>query len=132
MIPHLLYVGGEDHHLRIPFMLSMRDCGFRVTAAGSGDPTAFKCADLDFRPFHFKRYVSPLADRTAVKAACPNPKVVQGACAKAHMLNDAAIASLRHQLRAAEVEALTLCRPSKPNRKSSRKSKRRPHKSKRS
>ena len=68
MIPHLLYVGGEDHHLRIPFMLSMRDCGFRVTAAGSGDSTPFRWAGLDFRPFHFNRYVSPLADRTAVKA----------------------------------------------------------------
>jgi glycosyltransferase involved in cell wall biosynthesis len=65
--PHLLYVGGEDHHLRIPFMLSMRDCGFRVSAAGSGDSTPFSRADLDFRPFHFNRYVSPLADWTAVK-----------------------------------------------------------------
>jgi hypothetical protein len=65
--PHLLYVGGEDHHLRIPFMLSMRDCGFRVTAAGSGDSTPFRSAGLDFRPFHFKRHISPLADRTAVR-----------------------------------------------------------------
>jgi len=48
-------------------MLSMRDCGFRVTAAGSGDSTPFRCAGLDFRPFHFDRYISPLADWTAVK-----------------------------------------------------------------
>lgn len=68
MSPHLLYVGGEDHHLRIPFLLSMRDCGFRVTAAGSGDSTPFTQAGLDFRPFHFDRYVSPLADWTAVKS----------------------------------------------------------------
>jgi glycosyltransferase involved in cell wall biosynthesis len=64
---HLLYVGGEDHHLRIPFMLSMRDRGFRVTAAGSGDSTPFKSAGLDFRPFYFRRHISPLADRTAVR-----------------------------------------------------------------
>jgi glycosyltransferase involved in cell wall biosynthesis len=66
--PHLLYVGGDDHHLRIPFMLSMRDCGFRVTAAGSGDSTLFGRAGVDFHPFRFNRFVSPLADWTAVKA----------------------------------------------------------------
>jgi glycosyltransferase involved in cell wall biosynthesis len=65
--PHLLYAGGEDHHLRIPFMLAMRDCGFRVTAAGSGDSTPFRWAGLDFRPFKFNRYISPFADWTAVK-----------------------------------------------------------------
>ena len=63
----MLYVGGEDHHLRIPFMLSMRDAGFRVTAAGSGDPVPFRQAGLDFRPFQFDRYMSPFADWTAVK-----------------------------------------------------------------
>jgi hypothetical protein len=41
MSPHLLYIGGEDHHLRMPAMLALRDRGFRVTAAGSGDPTPF-------------------------------------------------------------------------------------------
>jgi glycosyltransferase involved in cell wall biosynthesis len=68
MSPHLLYVGGEDHHLRIPFMLAMRDRGFRVTSAGSGDAAPFRRSGLDFRPFHFDRYVSPLADWTAVKS----------------------------------------------------------------
>ena len=67
MSPHLLYVGGEDHHLRIPFMLSMRDCGFRVTAAGSGDSSPFSRAGLAFRSFHFDRFVSPFSDWTAVK-----------------------------------------------------------------
>ena len=51
MIPHLLYVGGEDHHLRIPFMLSMRDCGFRVTAAGgAGIPLLSGVQTLIFVP----------------------------------------------------------------------------------
>ena len=67
MTPHVLYVGGDDHQLRIPFMLFMRDCGFRVTAAGSGDSTPFRSAGLDFHPFHFERHISPLADRTAVR-----------------------------------------------------------------
>jgi glycosyltransferase involved in cell wall biosynthesis len=65
--PHLLYVGGEDHHLRIPFMLAVRDCGFRVTAAGSGDSAPFRRAGLDFRLFRFDRFVSPFSDWTAVK-----------------------------------------------------------------
>jgi glycosyltransferase involved in cell wall biosynthesis len=67
MSPHVLYVGGEDHHLRLPFILSMHDCGFRVTAAGSGDSTPFRRAGIDFRPFPFDRFVSPLSDWRALK-----------------------------------------------------------------
>ncbi|UPJ54518.1 glycosyltransferase [Bradyrhizobium sp. 200] len=67
MAPHVLYVGGSDHHLRIPFMLAVRDCGFRVTAAGSGDCTPFDKVDLEFYPFHFERFMNPLSDLAAVK-----------------------------------------------------------------
>ena len=42
-----------------------------------------------------------LPDRAVLRTACPNPKVVKAACRKAHKLNDAAISSLAHQLRAA-------------------------------
>ena len=66
MSRHLLYVGGEDHYLRIPFMLSMRDSGFRVTATSSGDSTPFTRAGIDFRPFPFHRFISPSSDWTAV------------------------------------------------------------------
>jgi glycosyltransferase involved in cell wall biosynthesis len=65
--PHVLYVGGSDHHLRIPFMLAVRDCGFRVTAAGSGDRTPFDKVDLDFYPFHFERFINPLSDLASIK-----------------------------------------------------------------
>lgn len=68
MTPHLLYVGGEDHHLRIPFMVSVRDRGYRVTAASSGDAKPFRRAGLDFRPFHFHRFMSPLSDWRALKS----------------------------------------------------------------
>ena len=64
---HILYIGGEDHDLRIPFMLLLRKRGFRVTAAGSGDPTPFTRAGLDFHRFTFKRFVSPLADLIAIR-----------------------------------------------------------------
>ena len=66
--PHLLYIGGEDHDLRIPAMLALRDRGFRVTAAGTGDPAPFLHADIPYRRFHFKRFISPLADWAAVKS----------------------------------------------------------------
>jgi len=66
--PHLLCVGGEDHNLRIPFMLALVARGFRVTAAGTGDPAPFSRAGLDYRAFTFDRFVNPLADLAAVKS----------------------------------------------------------------
>ena len=36
MLGHVLYLGGEDHHSRIPFLLAIQTCGFRVTP--SSDP----------------------------------------------------------------------------------------------
>ncbi len=65
--PHVLYVGGSDHHLRIPFMLAVRNCGFRVTAAGSGDCTPFDKVGLAFYPFRFERFMNPASDWTALK-----------------------------------------------------------------
>ena len=63
---HVLFVGGEDNHLRIPFILAMRDRGFRVSAAGSGNSAPFKMAGIPFRLWHFDRFVTPLSDRRAV------------------------------------------------------------------
>jgi glycosyltransferase involved in cell wall biosynthesis len=66
--PHLLCIGGEDHSLRIPFLLALRAKGIRISAAGTGDPTPFAQADLDYHPFHFSRFVDPMADWAAFKA----------------------------------------------------------------
>ena len=66
--PHLLFVGGEDHDLRIPFLLALRARGFRVAAAATGDPAPFLRAGLDYHPFHFSRFIDPLADRAAIAA----------------------------------------------------------------
>ena len=68
MTPHLLYIGGEDHYLRIPAMLALRVNGFRLTAASSGGPAPFVQAGFDFRPFHFDRFINPLGDWRALKA----------------------------------------------------------------
>jgi glycosyltransferase involved in cell wall biosynthesis len=60
--PHLLYIGGEDHSLRIPFMQALTARGYRVTAAASEDPAPFNLAGIDYRRFTFDRFINPLAD----------------------------------------------------------------------
>ncbi len=67
MSPHLFYLGGEDHHLRIPAMLALRRHGFRITAAGTGDPAPFAEAGVDYRRFRFDRFINPVADWGALK-----------------------------------------------------------------
>jgi glycosyltransferase involved in cell wall biosynthesis len=61
-------VSGEDHDLRIPFMLALRAHGFRVSAAGSGNAAPFSRVGLPYFPFRFERFVNPLADLAAIKA----------------------------------------------------------------
>jgi glycosyltransferase involved in cell wall biosynthesis len=65
---HLLFIGGEDQHLRIPFMAALRARAFQVTAAGPGDPKPFAQAGLAFHPLRFERFVNPLADLVAIKS----------------------------------------------------------------
>jgi glycosyltransferase involved in cell wall biosynthesis len=89
--PHLLCIGGEDHHLRIPFLLALRDRGFRITAAGTGDPAPFAGLDLDYRSFRFDRFINPLADRAAISALTKligevRPDIVQSFDTKPNLL----------------------------------------------
>jgi glycosyltransferase involved in cell wall biosynthesis len=63
--PDLLCIGGVDHSLRIPFLLALRDKGFRISAAGTCDPAPFAQAGLDYHPFHLSRFVDPRCDWTA-------------------------------------------------------------------
>jgi glycosyltransferase involved in cell wall biosynthesis len=65
--PHLLCIGGEDHSLRIAFLLALRDRGFRISAAGTGDCAPFAQAGLDYHRFDFKRFINPMADWVALK-----------------------------------------------------------------
>lgn len=65
MRPDLLCIGGVDHSLRIPFLLALRDKGFRISAAGTCDPAPFAQAGLDYHPFHLSRFVDPRCDWTA-------------------------------------------------------------------
>jgi glycosyltransferase involved in cell wall biosynthesis len=98
--PHLLCIGGEDHSLRIPFLLALRDKGFRISAAGTGDPIPFAQAGLDYHPFHFSRFVDPLSDWTAFKAiskliADVRPALVQCFDTKLNLLVPFAARGLR-------------------------------------
>jgi glycosyltransferase involved in cell wall biosynthesis len=89
--PHLLLIGGEDHALRIPFMLALRDHGFRASAAATGDPGPFVRAGLDYHHFRFERFVNPLADWSAFKTisrllADVRPELVQSFDTKPNLL----------------------------------------------
>lgn len=61
-LPRLLLVGGEDHALRIPFLIDLRARGFAVAAAGTGDPGGFLENGISYFPYHFDRMPNPLAD----------------------------------------------------------------------
>lgn len=83
MSPLVLYVGGEDHNLRIPFILAMRRKGFQVAAAGSGDPEPFRRAGVSFTPFRFDRFISPFSDLRALQTLAAilrdlRPDIAQG------------------------------------------------------
>jgi len=49
-------------------LLALRDKGFRISTAGTGNPIPFERAGLDYHPFHFARFVDPLSDWAALKA----------------------------------------------------------------
>ena len=68
MRPHLLCIGGEDHNLRVPFLLALRDKGFRISAAGTGDQSPFARASIEYHPFHMARFIDPLADWASFKS----------------------------------------------------------------
>ncbi|KFC70981.1 Glycosyl transferase group 1 [Bosea sp. LC85] len=91
MTQHVLCIGGEDHALRIPFLLALRERGFRVSAAATADPTPFARAGIDYHPFHFDRFVAPLADLAARKALAKlitdlRPEIVQSFDTKPSLL----------------------------------------------
>lgn len=67
MGPHVLYIGGEDHHLRIPSMLALQGHGFDVSAAASGAPGPFEQAKIAFHEFRLERFLNPMADWRTLK-----------------------------------------------------------------
>jgi glycosyltransferase involved in cell wall biosynthesis len=68
MIPHVVCVGGEDHPLRIPFLLALQDRQFRVTAVSTGDGTPFERAGILHYSYRFNRFSSGGGDWRAISA----------------------------------------------------------------
>lgn len=99
-VPHVLCIGGEDHHLRIPFLLALRQCGFEVTASGTGDPAPFERANLPYRAFRFERYINPMADLLGLRLIrdlldTVRPDIVQSFDTKPNILVPLAAAGRR-------------------------------------
>ena len=66
--PRILFVGGADLHLRIPFMRALKGRGVKLLALGSGDNTRFAGSGVDYRCYKLKRSFNPLADYCSVRA----------------------------------------------------------------
>jgi glycosyltransferase involved in cell wall biosynthesis len=90
-VTHLLCIGGEDHALRIPFLIALHNRGFRVSAAAIADPAPFEREGIDYHPFCFNRFANPLADWAAVKTLAKliervGPDLVQSFDTKPNLL----------------------------------------------
>lgn len=57
-----MLIGGEDIHLRLAFMQSMREQGFRIIAVGSAPQPDIEAAGFEYHWFPLERKLSPFAD----------------------------------------------------------------------
>lgn len=67
MARHILSIGGEDHHLRLPFLCALKARGYRITAAASGPSEPFVRAGIAFEPIRFGRFFTPVSDFASVR-----------------------------------------------------------------
>ncbi len=89
--PHIVCVGGEDHPLRIPFLLALQVRQFRVTAVSTGDGQPFERAGIAHRSYHFDRFSSGGGDWGVISAfrklmAELKPDIVQSYDTKPNLL----------------------------------------------
>lgn len=89
--PHLLCIGGEDHMLRIPFLIALRARGFNITAAGTGDDAPFCRADIAYRHYTFNRFDAHSSHRLEMRAIVRlvrevNPDLIQTFDTKPNLL----------------------------------------------
>jgi glycosyltransferase involved in cell wall biosynthesis len=68
MDPHIVCVGGEDHPLRIPYLLALQSRGYRVTAMSTGDAAPFSRANIAHQTYQFNRFSSGHNDWRAIGA----------------------------------------------------------------
>ena len=62
---HLLFIGGEDHNMRIPFLTALASRGYRVTTAASANPAPFERVGIKYIRFDFNRFWDPRSDLRA-------------------------------------------------------------------
>ncbi len=91
MNPHIVCVGGEDHPLRIPFLLALQERQFRVTAVSTGDGAPFERAGILHCSYQFNRFSSGRGDWRVIAAfrklmAEIKPDVVQSFDTKPNLL----------------------------------------------
>jgi glycosyltransferase involved in cell wall biosynthesis len=96
MALHLLCIGGEDHHLRIPFLLALRRRGLQVSAAGTGDSSYFASHGIDYHRYDFDRFGAYVADSKSVAQLSKlvrtiRPDIVQTFDTKPNLLGPLAI-----------------------------------------
>ena len=69
MSPHIVCIGGEDHALRIPFILRLtKERGFRVTAVSPTDGSAFSDVQIPHRSYMFDRFSSGATDWRIIRS----------------------------------------------------------------
>ena len=59
---HLLFIGGEDHNLRMPFLTALASRSYRVTTAASANPAPFERAGIEYIRFDFNRFWDTRSD----------------------------------------------------------------------
>ncbi|MER8554191.1 MULTISPECIES: glycosyltransferase family 4 protein [unclassified Mesorhizobium] len=96
MNPHLVCVGGEDHALRIPFLMSLREKGFQVTAVSSGGEAAFLRHGIPHRSYGFDRFSSSSGEWAAIKTirklmAELRPDIIQSFDTKPNLVTPLAV-----------------------------------------
>lgn len=89
--PRLLCIGGEDHGLRLPFLLKLKAAGFDVHAAASCEPRLFDQAGIAFHGYRLDRSFRPAADWNSLRQlrtiiAGVKPDVVQSFDTKPNLL----------------------------------------------
>jgi glycosyltransferase involved in cell wall biosynthesis len=96
MKPHLVCVGGEDHALRVPFLLAMQAHGFRVSAVSTGSPDKFDAAGIAHHSYLFDRFSSRSGEWSVMRSLSRlllslEPDIVQSYDTKPNLLTPFAV-----------------------------------------
>lgn len=58
----IMFVGGDDIRMRIPFLSALKKSGYQVAAIGSEDETIFIKNDIPYFRYSLNRWIAPWAD----------------------------------------------------------------------